>query len=631
MKKKTFKQLVAALCMGGMTICTSCTNEGPVLPSQLEIEQHIVGKWKRTILDDKPLPTNEYAIKTYMADGTGMFSTTEFIQEGTNSVWCTSMPMTYKINDFQISESLVTPTNHYELEFLSEVLAITDEASLRRMTKVLWNGSVQEVNRQEYLIRVTKDYSKDIIGLWKGIESVNDTYGDSNHYWAFKADGTYSYFTQNDEGTWGTFDNIVNEYTVDGDWMAMHWVTTDNIDNHECWDIDKIEGDRMYWRALRDRDGKQEIATMVLERVKTDPTGIVADLIGKTWVSLVRYANGKPITNQDFEKMTGKWQSKEFHTGGVVRFNEDGTMISMNDGNQAMKTMYSIKDGKVYISEGSTTGEIRFDKQSGLLVSEAKVPSFDLTLTTVYMSLEDESEAEIKTSIQGGWTNMIVGFDGVVYAPDVFLDMFTQVDGEVMAGIFFDGDNYKFRYSGDKMVEGKINLLPTGQIEIGYEDTPGTHLMLYYRKTGDVLQPQEFEIDGRVCSLIYERIRNQDFSQPFNLLGNWNCIGSYDGILTSDPALVKELKRILPDVTISDSNVPLSFAEDGTGIIIVDSTPLPFTYTVQKLGILMKIVCQMKGSTATFDVWANNATGYIYLYGTDAATGRNNVMTYSKE
>lgn len=67
MYKKTKKQIAWALLTAAMTIYSSCTNEGPVLPTQQEIEQHIVGKWKRTMLDDKPLPTNEYAIKTYTA------------------------------------------------------------------------------------------------------------------------------------------------------------------------------------------------------------------------------------------------------------------------------------------------------------------------------------------------------------------------------------------------------------------------------------------------------------------------------------------------------------------------------------------------------------------------------------
>lgn len=536
--------------------------------------------------------------------------------------------MSYTLNGNLMSEKELVDGFYNDVFLYSEILGINDKELNVLNTKRLFDGKEEVVNQNRIYTRVTKDYSRDIIGMWRGVSSTGDTYGNSDHYWLYREDGTYSYFTKNEQGQWGTFDNILNEYVVDGDWLACHWVTTDGTDNCECWNIDKIEGDHMYWSAIREQDGKQITSTFELERVYVDPTGVVDDILGKMWSAMARYLDGQPITEKEFGKMIGTWQSKDFHANSVLQFNNDGTLLSFLD-DRVSRLLYTIKDGHIYTATaGGTESKMTYDRDSDLLTAESEM--IGKKFVTIYYNVSSDIAEDINASLQGGWTGMIVSFDGVVYSPGELMQHFPSQEGAIMSSLTFHSDQYSYLYGASQTIAGTTRILPTGQIEIGDKEHVGSHLMLFYRKQGDILQSQEFEIGGNACTVIFERIKNEDFTKPFALIGTWQTKGAYDGVLTSSPALIKELKRLLPDVAISDPDVTITFLSDGTGTVNMGGQVLNFNYSMEDHSVLVEIQCHLQGSGTSFVVWANKATGKIYLYGTDAVTGRNNVLSFDK-
>jgi len=55
-----------------------------------------------------------------------------------------------------------------------------------------------ELNQSHKYVKVSVDYSKDIVGLWEGVEMTGyETYGNAEARIDYKADGTYTYYKNN--------------------------------------------------------------------------------------------------------------------------------------------------------------------------------------------------------------------------------------------------------------------------------------------------------------------------------------------------------------------------------------------------------------------------------------------------
>lgn len=271
---KTTNKFLALATMSVTMVFASCSkdnDDNPAVPTQQEIETKIIGKWKRQIENGKPVPTNVSTVLTFAKDGQSSHSFYYYDEANKRGVMVAHSPFEFTITGNELRERELRTSYYSDVVFYADITAINDKELCLYNKKRTYDGKEEVTDDHRTYTRVTADYSKDIIGLWRGVDSENDLHGGSHHYWAYREDGTYTYFTQNEEGVWGAFDNTLNEYVVDGDWLATHWVK-DGVDNYESWNIDRIEGDRMYWSALRDNNGKQEKASFVLERANIDFT-----------------------------------------------------------------------------------------------------------------------------------------------------------------------------------------------------------------------------------------------------------------------------------------------------------------------------------------------------------------------
>ena len=251
--------VMLAATAGLMTSCTS--NDDDPTPSGLSeaiVKEKIVGKWKLSEVNNRDQVTNGRMILTYNENATLAVSISYFNKETNSYIWRNKQPGIYSIDgnvikNYLNQSGLYDATPHY-------IEAISDEA----MTMSSTSGG------QTIYTRVAADYTSDIIGMWEVTEMTGEeTYNDDNARLAFLADGTYRYYRKDDTGDWQLVSTRdVEEYFVDGDWLATRWQETGGEMNYEWWDIDEIKDGQMKWSALREReDGIRFTTTFTWKKV----------------------------------------------------------------------------------------------------------------------------------------------------------------------------------------------------------------------------------------------------------------------------------------------------------------------------------------------------------------------------
>jgi len=251
--------VMLAATAGLMTSCTS--NDDDPTPSGLSeavVKEKIVGKWKLSEVNNRDQVTNGRMILTYNENATLAVSISYFNKETNSYIWRNKQPGIYSIDgnvikNYLNQSGLYDATPHY-------IEAISDEA----MTMSSTSGG------QTIYTRVAADYTSDIIGMWEVTEMTGEeTYNDDNARLAFLADGTYRYYRKDDTGDWQLVSTRdVEEYFVDGDWVATRWQETGGEMNYEWWDIDEIKDGQMKWSALREReDGTRFTTTFTWKKV----------------------------------------------------------------------------------------------------------------------------------------------------------------------------------------------------------------------------------------------------------------------------------------------------------------------------------------------------------------------------
>ena len=96
------------------------------------------------------------------------------------------------------------------------------------------------------------EYTQDIIGLWECTELTGGvTFNDDNARLEFMADGTYNYYRKDEEGVWQLIPREMNEYFVDGDFLATRWNALGERVKYESWVIASLEEGNMDWYAIR--------------------------------------------------------------------------------------------------------------------------------------------------------------------------------------------------------------------------------------------------------------------------------------------------------------------------------------------------------------------------------------------
>ena len=283
--KHLFHVLLTSVMLAAMAgLTTACTsnddNPTPSGPSEQVIKEKIVGKWKAVTQDGTERVTDKLYVMTFNADGTMTYSSSTFFQNLNKYTWRNKAPFTYSI-----SGNVLTREGQEDGELRKafyEVTDINDQEMQMVFTSYILDGQTFSRDMKIGYERITADYSEDIIGMWEVTEMTGEeTYNDDNARLAFLADGTYRYYRKDDTGDWQLVSTRdVEEYFVDGDWVATRWQETGGEMNYEWWDIDEIKDGQMKWSALREREDGTRFKTTFTWRKVEAPAGVEAIDLG---------------------------------------------------------------------------------------------------------------------------------------------------------------------------------------------------------------------------------------------------------------------------------------------------------------------------------------------------------------
>lgn len=313
--KTTNKILLLAFVAVAMVFASCSKDDNDNVPTQQEIEAKIIGKWKWTGCEGKDVVTNMRVVYSFFAGGQATCSLSAFDPITTQYVWENQKPVRYSITNNKLYE---TAEN---LEIYSTINAISDSQLALVEDKVISHGVSQKEKYSMDFTKVTADYSKEIIGLWEGVELIGEeTYGNAEARIEYHADGTYTYF-KNYLGRWCPSENVDNEYNVDGDWLATRWRPEEGADfNYEWWDIDEIKDGTMTWSALRENEkGERYTTTFTWKKIDAPTEEQYKSMILGEWIcyeyDYYRFKNGEMV-----DSVIKKYQGKQTYT-----FNPDNT------------------------------------------------------------------------------------------------------------------------------------------------------------------------------------------------------------------------------------------------------------------------------------------------------------------
>jgi len=274
MKKRMFQWMLAAILICGALVFTSCSSEDNPVTPDLNVAEKIQGKWIATEVNGKPVLTDSKQVLTYESPSKVLYSLSIYAISDLN-VWVDHCVGTLKLEGNTLSQSVELGDANILLNHQMTIVSIdANEMQLITNGETFVDGKLHRVTTdlKERKVRVTHDYSADIIGTWEGrLTSAEDVHSDGSlHRWEYRADGTYVYYRQDENGQWVDDVNTMAEYFVDGPLLCTRWKNVgSDIENRESWEIASIQNGKMEWTALRQKaDGTTYTATFSMTRVE---------------------------------------------------------------------------------------------------------------------------------------------------------------------------------------------------------------------------------------------------------------------------------------------------------------------------------------------------------------------------
>ena len=268
--KRLIQWVMAATLICGATVFTACSSsdDNPVIPD-LNLSEKIIGKWMRADVNGQPLPTNNKMVITFVSTTKAYLSASLNARPEVATAWADKTEVAVAIDG-----NKVTVTNHPNEhktsveEFTITAISGTEFTANHKLTITIDGTVVVNDERTIRYAKIPTDYKADIVGTWEGrCTSEGSVFDDGQeHRWQYKADGTFVYYVK-DGDDWVPSENTLNEYFVDGTLLCTRWVDNEQ-ENREWWEI-SIDGDKMNWTALRQKeDGSTFTATFEMKKVE---------------------------------------------------------------------------------------------------------------------------------------------------------------------------------------------------------------------------------------------------------------------------------------------------------------------------------------------------------------------------
>ena len=220
--------------------------------TQAEIESKIIGTWVVADEDGKPAPTNDKLAYDFVSLGKAkVYASLDTPLEGTSGF------LNAVEADFVLDGNTLTVTEHpSENETVKNVFTVSSisdsefSADYKAIHEV--DGGVKDSYTSTVrCVKPDVGYQDAVLGTWEDRAKIvagepSDKF--EPHRRQFKADGTYDYYTTQDNELVLAEDGQ-GEYCVAGNLLCQHWVEGGE-DRNAVWDIE-IDGDTMTLHALR--------------------------------------------------------------------------------------------------------------------------------------------------------------------------------------------------------------------------------------------------------------------------------------------------------------------------------------------------------------------------------------------
>ena len=244
MKKLFVLMLLAAIAFAG------CDKDNIT-----DLNKKIIGKWIVLDLDGKSVQTNDQFVYTFVSSTKAyLISTLAISRISEGSLWYEPVDVDVVIKGKKMTLTYILGDNSKVVEVFK--FTSIDDGIFTADHKITMTENGEEVISNEGVIRfakVTGDYNQDIIGTWecKAITG-SQTHNDDNARLEFLLDGSYNYYRKNAAGDWELVtDRVLNEYFVDGNFLATRWEEFAHPMEYEYWEIESLDSAQMKWSALR--------------------------------------------------------------------------------------------------------------------------------------------------------------------------------------------------------------------------------------------------------------------------------------------------------------------------------------------------------------------------------------------
>ena len=273
--------VLAATLVFGASVLTACTSNDDNSAVDDGLAEKVLGKWILSEVEGHPLPTNDKVVFTFAENDQFFLSMSRVDNTDEYLKWDNRILCQLKRDGdtFTITGS----TADGNIEAIMKVRSITETELLADMDFTIVAPDSTHHEKMTQLYTRTPDYTEDILGLWEGrISSEQSVYDDNlDHRWEYKDDGSYLYYRHTADGQWVADVNLMSVYFVDGCLLCTRWEGNDGVEYREWWEIESIEDGVMKWNALRlNDDGSPFYATFQMKRVDNS----LSEMIVGKWI-----------------------------------------------------------------------------------------------------------------------------------------------------------------------------------------------------------------------------------------------------------------------------------------------------------------------------------------------------------
>ena len=159
-------------------VFTSCSSDKDETTTPTEtFADKIIGRWMCTGVDGRPCPTNYYYVMNFVSPTKVYRSYSPTTSIGLDNFWEAQYECVAKITDRKLTVTgqhnvNLTSESQYSLQSITET-----EMDLVANHTVIFKGRQIDMpaHNHERFTKITKDYSKDIIGTWEGHITSNES------------------------------------------------------------------------------------------------------------------------------------------------------------------------------------------------------------------------------------------------------------------------------------------------------------------------------------------------------------------------------------------------------------------------------------------------------------------------